>query len=287
MVSDSELVERLKEFLSTADLNTTTNSTVRKHLENEFGVDLSEKKAFIRDQINLYFDSLEGNEETKEEGRDPSESEGEEDRAVEEEEEKGKGSKRRMSKDKKRTGGGGFSKPCGLSPELQAFMGVSVLPRTEVVKRIWAHIREHNLQDPANKRNIICDEQLRSLFDVDSIGMFQMNKVLSKHILPLATENGPDVSVPKVKPDVSVPKVKRQKQEKGQGGKGSALLAPLPLSDALIKFIGTGENALPRSEVIKRIWNHIKQNELQDNEVAYWPNAYLSLTSNPPPPPAS
>ncbi|KAL4180233.1 hypothetical protein AMTRI_Chr13g91110 [Amborella trichopoda] len=211
MVSDSELVERLKEFLSTADLNTTTNSTVRKHLENEFGVDLSEKKAFIRDQINLYFDSLEGNEETKEEGRDPSESEGEEDRAVEEEEEKGKGSKRRMSKDKKRTGGGGFSKPCGLSPELQAFMGVSVLPRTEVELR-----------------------------------------------------KGPDVSVPKVKPDVSVPKVKRQKQEKGQGGKGSALLAPLPLSDALIKFIGTGENALPRSEVIKRIWNHIKQNELQD-----------------------
>ncbi|KAL7002775.1 hypothetical protein U1Q18_003931 [Sarracenia purpurea var. burkii] len=52
-------------------------------------------------------------------------------------------------------------------------------------------------------------------------------------------------------------KVKRQK------GGGSGFLAPLQLSDALFKFLGTGENALPRAAVVKRMWEYIKQNDLQ------------------------
>lgn len=47
---------------------------------------------------------------------------------------------------------------------------------------MWAYIREKNLQDPSNRRNILCDESLHALFGVDSIDMFQMNKALSKHI---------------------------------------------------------------------------------------------------------
>jgi upstream activation factor subunit UAF30 len=58
------------------------------------------------------------------------------------------------------------------------------------VKKLWAYIREKNLQDPKNKRNIICDESLRSIFDVDSIDMFQMNKALSKHIWAVCEEDG-------------------------------------------------------------------------------------------------
>ncbi|MCD7472727.1 hypothetical protein HAX54_014058 [Datura stramonium] len=34
--------------------------------------------------------------------------------------------------------------------------------------------------------------------------------------------------------------------------------------DALVKFFGNGENALPRADVIKRIWQYIKENDLQD-----------------------
>lgn len=58
------------------------------------------------------------------------------------------------------------------------------------MKKLWAYIREKDLQDPNNKRNIICDESLRALFRVDSINMFQMNKELSKHIGPLNEEDG-------------------------------------------------------------------------------------------------
>jgi len=77
---------------------------------------------------------------------------------VEEEEERSsrkRGSKK-LNKEVKKRGGGGFAKVCSLSPQLQEFLGEPELPRTEVVKRIWAYIRENSLQDPSNKKkNII------------------------------------------------------------------------------------------------------------------------------------
>ncbi|CAL9013313.1 unnamed protein product [Prunus brigantina] len=39
------------------------------------------------------------------------------------------------------------------------------LPRTEIVKQLWAYIRKNNLQDPGNKRKIICNEELRLVFE--------------------------------------------------------------------------------------------------------------------------
>lgn len=54
-------------------------------------------------------------------------------------------------------------------------------------------------------------------------------------------------------------KVKRQKGQTSTSG----FLAPLQLSDALVKFIGTGEIELSRSDVVKRMWKYIKENELQ------------------------
>lgn len=54
MVSDSELIDRLREFLRNADLNTTTTAIVRRKLEADFEVDLSDKKWFIREQVDLF-----------------------------------------------------------------------------------------------------------------------------------------------------------------------------------------------------------------------------------------
>ncbi|KAJ1419104.1 SWIB/MDM2 domain [Sesbania bispinosa] len=142
------------------------------------------------------------------------------------------------------------------------------MARTEVVKQLWAYIREKNLQDASNRRNILCDERLRALFGVDSINMFQMNKALSKHIWPLDSDD--------VIPVKSAPKEKQKKQEreddpdepkrkeKRQKGGKSGFLAPLQLSDALVNFLGTGESELSRADVIKRMWDYIKGNNLQD-----------------------
>lgn len=60
----------------------------------------------------------------------------------------------------------------------------------QVVKKIWAYIKEKDLQNPKNRRKILCDEMLHDIFRVKSIDMFQMNKVLSKHIWPIEEEDG-------------------------------------------------------------------------------------------------
>lgn len=41
------------------------------------------------------------------------------------------------------------------------------MPRHEVVKKLWAVIKERELQDPSNKQYAICDDQLLKV-----IGMF-------------------------------------------------------------------------------------------------------------------
>lgn len=55
----------------------------------------------------------------------------------------------------------------------------------QIVKQLWAYIRKNNLQDPNNKRKIICNEELRLVFETDCTDMFKMNKLLAKHIIPL------------------------------------------------------------------------------------------------------
>ena len=66
MVSEQEIAERLKEILQTADLTTTTTSSIRGKLEEELGIDLMSKKAFVRQQVDLYLSQqqqlLENNE---------------------------------------------------------------------------------------------------------------------------------------------------------------------------------------------------------------------------------
>ena len=56
---------------------------------------------------------------------------------------------------------------------------ISKLPRTEVIKRIWMHIKDNNLQNPNNKKEILCDDKLEKIFKRKKIDMFQMTKVLS------------------------------------------------------------------------------------------------------------
>ncbi|KAK8710383.1 hypothetical protein V6N13_145708 [Hibiscus sabdariffa] len=292
MVLDSELIARLFEFLDESDLNTTTTAIVRRRLEQDFGIDLTDRKKFIREQVDLYLQNhFENAEEQRQEqdgddqtdkikseetdGSDSDDGEEETERAKNKRASSKKRSKRVDGEGKRR--GGGFNKASRLSPQLQELLGVPELARTEVVKQIWVYIRDKNLQDPVNKKNIICDETLHALFGVDSIDMFQMNKALSKHILRLDPDEVK--SMEKRKPQKhereevkSLEKEKPRKHEreedpdeaKGKEKRQKGFLAPLQLSDALANFLGTGENELTRAAVIKRMWDYIKENNLQD-----------------------
>lgn len=45
------------------------------------------------------------------------------------------------------------------------------------MKKLWEYIREHKLQNPLNKAEILCDDKFKALFNTDKIHMFTMNKV--------------------------------------------------------------------------------------------------------------
>jgi upstream activation factor subunit UAF30 len=74
-------------------------------------------------------------------------------------------------------------KPLTLSADLEAVVGPGPLPRSQVVKKMWEYIKKHDLQNPANKRNILADEKLKKLFDGrGEVTMFEMTKLVSKHM---------------------------------------------------------------------------------------------------------
>ncbi|KAG1347911.1 Protein TRI1 [Cocos nucifera] len=76
----------------------------------------------------------------------------------------------------------GITKPKPVSPAMQAIVGVPEIPRTQALKRIWAYIKEHNLQDPENKRIIVCDEKLRNLFGgKERVGFLEISGLLNPH----------------------------------------------------------------------------------------------------------
>ena len=70
------------------------------------------------------------------------------------------------------------------SAALAVIVGSDPLPRTEVTKRIWDYIKARNLQNPANKRNILCDAPLRAVMGKDEVTMFEMTGLVGKHLRP-------------------------------------------------------------------------------------------------------
>lgn len=77
---------------------------------------------------------------------------------------------------------GGFARPLTPSPELAAVIGNTPMPRTEVTKKLWDYIKEHKLQNPANKRNILCDDKLQKVMGKPEVTMFEMTGLVGKHL---------------------------------------------------------------------------------------------------------
>jgi chromatin remodeling complex protein RSC6 len=75
-----------------------------------------------------------------------------------------------------------FMAPLTASPALAEVIGNKPLPRTEIVKKIWDYIRKNNLQDKKNRRMINADSKLKPLFGKDQISMFELAKVVNKHV---------------------------------------------------------------------------------------------------------
>jgi len=76
-----------------------------------------------------------------------------------------------------------FMRPLKLTAELEAVVGKGPMPRSEVVKKLWAYIKKNGLQDPKAKRNIRANEVLVVVFGGKKVvDMFEMTKLVSKHL---------------------------------------------------------------------------------------------------------
>tara|TARA_Y100000389_G_C17190644_1_gene378661 strand:- start:11 stop:538 length:528 start_codon:yes stop_codon:yes gene_type:complete len=90
----------------------------------------------------------------------------------------------------------GFAKPTKVSKELSTFLGLAdgeEIARTDVTKRINAYVKEHNLQNPANKRELVLDDTLQTLLnppDGETITFFNLQKYMKHHYI----SNTPNVS---------------------------------------------------------------------------------------------
>lgn len=89
---------------------------------------------------------------------------------------------RRKSSGKKRTPNAAFMKPMQPSSDLASVVGSSPMPRTEVTKKLWQYIKRKGLQDSKNRRMINADENLRPIFGRGQVSMFEMTRLVNKHL---------------------------------------------------------------------------------------------------------
>jgi len=75
-----------------------------------------------------------------------------------------------------------FMKAMTPSAALAAVIGAMPSPRTEVTKKLWDYIKKNKLQDSVNKRLINADAKLKEVFGKAQVSMFEMAKLLQKHL---------------------------------------------------------------------------------------------------------
>jgi chromatin remodeling complex protein RSC6 len=88
----------------------------------------------------------------------------------------------------------GFAKPNKISNELCDFIGVAhgtEKSRTDITRFINAYVKEHNLNNPENRRFIIPDAKLKAILNVkdgEEINYFILQKLISHHFPPSASK---------------------------------------------------------------------------------------------------
>ena len=79
----------------------------------------------------------------------------------------------------------GFQMELDVSEELAAIIGTNSgerISRPQCVKRLWAYLKEHNLQDPENKQFFTPDATMEPVFGNERMRAFHMSKYLKKHL---------------------------------------------------------------------------------------------------------
>jgi upstream activation factor subunit UAF30 len=242
--TEKQLRKLIKELLPTVDQSTGIKKFVKLLSKKLGGVNLKPQLAFIKEALSEALNAVadEDEQNVKEEEQSGEESEEEEEEAT--------------TPKKKGGGGGGLTAPKEISDDLAAFLGKGkIMSRTEIVKMLWVYVREHDLQDPENKREIILDKAMKNVFGCKQFSMFTMNKYISAHVHPFKPVDLTTNTTPK-KRKTPVSKSGEKKKRK------TGTQPPYRLSDAMIDILG--KEILPRPQVVSGLWEYIKANNLQN-----------------------
>lgn len=93
-------------------------------------------------------------------------------------------------KDKAKKSPSGFAKPCKISDELCDFIGVAKgteLSRTDITRHINSYVKEHNLNNPENRREFFPDKKLKSILNVkdgEKVTYFVLQRLIAHHFPP-------------------------------------------------------------------------------------------------------
>ncbi|WBW74648.1 RNA polymerase I upstream activation factor complex subunit Spp27 [Schizosaccharomyces osmophilus] len=195
----------IKDILGTVNRQTVSAKQVRQLLEEKKKVDLSSSKKELNALILQCFDETAapqsgGGSETKP-ARKSRGSKNTEDGAAEGAKPAKKTRKRKGAEEgedgqkKKRNvdpANNPLNRPMQLDPKLAEFLNVEQMSRPQTVKKLWEYIKANDLQDPNDKRTILCDDKLKHVFNVDNLHMFTMNKYLTSLMTKI-----PDDKLPK------------------------------------------------------------------------------------------
>lgn len=93
-------------------------------------------------------------------------------------------------RDKAKKSPSGFAKPCKISDELCDFMGIkkgSEQSRTDITRYINAYVKEHNLNNPENRREFFPDKKLKSILNIkdgEKVTYFVLQRLIAHHFPP-------------------------------------------------------------------------------------------------------
>uniref|UniRef100_A0A6C0K5S4 DM2 domain-containing protein n=1 Tax=viral metagenome TaxID=1070528 RepID=A0A6C0K5S4_9ZZZZ len=84
----------------------------------------------------------------------------------------------------------GFMKPIKISEDLATFLNTNpedLITRVHVTKKLCQYIKDQDLQNPTDRREIIPDEKLKNLFNMgtDKLTYYSMQRQIQQHIFKI------------------------------------------------------------------------------------------------------
>jgi chromatin remodeling complex protein RSC6 len=97
-------------------------------------------------------------------------------------------------KEKAKKSPSGFAKPCKISDELCEFIGIpkgTEQSRTDITRYINSYVKQHNLNNPENRREFFPDKKLKAILNVkdgDKVTYFVLQRLIAHHFPPSMTK---------------------------------------------------------------------------------------------------